>query len=72
MHSMTQGRQNVRKTSTKDKLEFKFFSYPAFTCYNKETETGDFKDDLSAVIVYTFPYTKLDLTPSSSLRGESQ
>ena len=72
MYSMTQGRQNARKTSTKDKLEFKFFSNHVFTYYNKETERGDFKDDISAVIVYTFPYTKLDLAPSSSPRGESQ
>ena len=72
MHLMTQGRQNARKTSTKDKLEFKFFSNHVFTCYNKETERGDFKDAISAVIVYTFPFTKLDLAPSSSPRGESQ
>ena len=69
---MTQGRQNARKTSTKDKLEFKFFSNHVFTYYNKETERGDFKDAISAVILYTFPYTKLDLAPSSSPRGESQ
>lgn len=70
MHLMTQGRQNARKTSTKDKLEFKFFSNHVFTYYNKETERGDF--NISALIVYTFPYTKLDLAPSSSPRGESQ
>ena len=72
MHSMTQGRQNARKTSRKDKLEFKFFSNHVFTSYTIETERGDFKDDISSVIVYTFAYTKLDLAPSSSLRGESQ
>ena len=50
----------------------KFFSNHIFTYYNKETERGDFKDDISSVIVYTFPYTKLDLAPSSSPRRESQ
>ena len=72
MHSMTQGRQNARKINTKHKLEFKFFSNHVFACYNKETERGDFKDDISTVIVYTFPYSKLALAPSLSPRGESQ